>query len=255
MTAGRRDDSSEAGNLAEAAPRIAELEPLVDERVGVGRDFAMQSKTIFIVFSTISEAHAPPPFEFLAASSRVQVRRLFVRDVKRVWYHHGVPGLGNRVDVVAKSLRAILDEQGAERVVVIGYSAGGYAALLFGALLSADLVFSLEPQTCIDRGWLAEIGDERWTPALDRLDGLGGADERYVDLREVLARERRGETRYELHYNALFEADEQHAGRLEGIPGLELHRREPDGLNIVRSLRRSGELERIFGDAVGDQGS
>ena len=40
----------------------------------------------------------------------------------------------------------ILDEQDVERLVMIGSSAGGYAALAFGALLQADLVLSFSPR-------------------------------------------------------------------------------------------------------------
>jgi hypothetical protein len=236
--------------MAEEA-RIAELEPLVDMRVGVGRDFAEDSETMFLVFSTMSDGSVPPPFEFLAASSRLHVRRLFLRDVQNVWYQHGIAGLGNSVDVAAASLRAIAGEHGTKRLTAIGYSAGAYAALQFGTLLGADRVLALEPQTCIRREWLDEIGDDRWDAALGRLDALGGPDPRCADLREAITRDRHGDTRYEVHYNGLFPADERHALRLEGLPGVELVKREPDGKTIVRSLRAAGDLERMFQEAAG----
>jgi pimeloyl-ACP methyl ester carboxylesterase len=232
------------------APRIAELGPLADPRVGVGRDFAADSQTMFLLFSTMSEGVAPPAFEFLAASARLQVRRLFLRDPGGVWYHRGIPGLGDRIDIAAASLSAIRDEQGIERLIAIGYSAGGYAALLFGALLGADRVIALEPQTCLEREWLSEIGDDRWDAALDRLDEGGGADPGYLDLRSVLAPARAPATSFEVHYNALFPADEHHALRLTGLPGVELRKRAPDGRNIVRSLRAGGELEEMFAEAA-----
>jgi pimeloyl-ACP methyl ester carboxylesterase len=232
------------------APRIAELAPLADPRVGVGRDFAADSTTMFLLFSAMSEGVAPPAFEFLAASSRLGVRRLFLRDPRGVWYQRGIPGLGDEVDVVVASLRAIKDEQGIERLITIGYSAGGYAALVFGALLGAERVIALEPQTCLERAWLTEIGDDRWSAALNRLDETGGADRRYVDLRSTLTTEGSPATSYEVHYNALFQPDEQHALRLEGLPGVELRRRASDGRNIVRSLRAAGDLEEMFADAA-----
>ena len=77
-------------------PRIAELEPLVDLRIGVGRDFAEESTTMFLVFSTMSTGVFPRPFEFLAASSRLHVRRLFLRDVQNVWYQQRDPGPGQQ---------------------------------------------------------------------------------------------------------------------------------------------------------------
>jgi len=231
--------------------RIADLEPLVDMRIGVGRDFAEESTTMFLVFSTIVEGSVPPPFEFLAASSRLHVRRLFLRDVRGIWYQRGIAGLGDSIDVTAASLRAILAEQGTESLTTIGYSAGGYAALLFGTLLGAHRVLAFEPQTCVERAWLTEIGDDRWEAALRRLDGLGGPDARYADLRDAIARDHDRRTRYEVHYNGLFPPDEHHARRLEGMPGVEVVRREPDGRTIVRSLRVDGDLERLFEEAAG----
>ena len=55
-----------------------------------------------------------------------------------------------------------------------------------------------------------------------RLDALGGPDARYADLREAIRREGHGGIRFEVHYNGQFPADEQHALRLDGVPGVEL---------------------------------
>jgi pimeloyl-ACP methyl ester carboxylesterase len=251
MPEDRRDGSSGRGTFSKWAPHVATLEPLDDMRIGVGRDFAKPSTTMLLVFSGMPSGGAgPPPFEFTALTSQIPAKRLFVRDVQGVWYQHGVPGFGRSIDEVAASLRLVLGEQELKRLVVCGYSAGGYAALLFGTLLQADLVVAFSPQTFLDRGWLASIGDNRWDQALDVLDGLGGPDARYVDLRAALSREPRSEIRYDVHYDGSFPADGQHVARLDGTPGLELYEHPSAGFSLIRSLRVTGDLRRIFRTAT-----
>jgi pimeloyl-ACP methyl ester carboxylesterase len=246
----RRDGSSASGTFSKWAPHVAALAPLDDMRIGVGRDFAKPSTTMLVLFSGIAPGAGLAPFAFTALTSQLPVKRLFVRDVQGVWYHHGVPGFGSSIDEVAASLRVVLGEQDVKRLVVCGSSAGGYAALLFGTLLQADLVVAFGPQTLLDREWLASAGDNRWDQALDVLDGLGGPDPRYVDLRAALSREPRGEIKYDIHYDRSFPADAQHAARLDGTPGLELYEHPPAGFSLIRSLRVSGDLRRIFQSAT-----
>jgi hypothetical protein len=218
--------------------------------VGVGRDFAKDATTMLVIFSGAWAESGPPPFEFTALTSQMPVKRLFVRDVQGVWYHKGVPGFGGTVDEVRESLRLVLGDHEIERLVVMGNSRGGYAALLFGTLLQADLVLAFAPQTVIDREWLSTIGDDRWDHSLDLLERHGGPDRRYVDLAEALPRDGRGKTEYRIHYNAASPADESHALRLRGLPNLELVAHDAGGRAVVRWLRVNEKLMPIFRTAL-----
>lgn len=230
------------------AASMAPLEPLVDPRVGVGHELASPSRTMLIAFAAMSPLK-PPPFHLFEATTGLPVKRLFVRDPARVWYQHGVPGFGDSIDEVAASLRAIIDEHEVDRLVTIGSSAGGYAALAFGSLLEADLVLSFSPQTILDRTWLAEVGDERWPGHFKNLAALGGPDARWIDLSDALPRERRDRTVYEVRYPTPHEEDARHAERLDGVPGLELIGYERGHHNFIRGLRDRGELSDIFSAA------
>ncbi len=127
----------------------------------MGHELTSDSGTMLIAFAAMSHLR-PAPFHFFEATTGLPVKRLFVRDPSLIWYQRGLPGFGDTIDEVAGSLRMIISEQGVERLVVIGSSAGGYAALAFGCALEADLVLAFSPQTTLDRGWLDEVGDERW---------------------------------------------------------------------------------------------
>ena len=112
-------------------------------------------------------------------------------------------------------------------------------------------MLALEPQTCIRREWLDEIGDDRWDAPLGRLDALGGPDARYADLREAIRREGHGGIRYEVHYNGSSPPTSGTRCASMACRAWRLVKREPDGKTIVRSLRAGGDLERLFRAAAG----
>jgi dienelactone hydrolase len=221
------------------------LEPLVDPGIGVGHDFSVASDTMVIACAAMSPLR-PPLFHLFEATTGFQVKRLFVRDPDRVWFQHGVPGFGRSIDEVADSLEAIVNEQDVERLVVMGSSAGGYAALAFGALLRADLVLSFSPQTTLDRAWLDGVGDDRWSGHLNTLDKLGGPDPRWTDLCVALPRETHPGTVFEVHYPTQLDADRRHAERLAGLPGVTMCGHDKAAHNFIRGLRNRGELPEIF---------
>jgi pimeloyl-ACP methyl ester carboxylesterase len=234
--------------MTRLAPSIAALEPLVDPRLGVGRDFTMPSRTMLIAFAAMSPLK-PPPFHLFEATTGLPVKRLFVRDPALVWFQHGVPGFGEAIDEVASSLKTLIAEQDIDRLVTIGSSAGGYAALAFGSLLEADLVLAFSPQTILDRNWLDQVGDQRWPGHFKNLAALGGPDPRWVDLSEALPRERRAGTTYEVHYPSPYAEDARHAERLADLPGVTMIAHDRAYHNFIQGLRNRGELAEILGSA------
>jgi hypothetical protein len=229
---------------------IAPLEPLNDPAYGVGRDFSAPSRTMLLMFAGMAPWPAIPGWVLFAHTTGLPVKRMFARDVYSVWYQRGVPAFGDTIEAVAGALRVVIDRAGVDRLVVSGPSAGGYAALVFGALLGADVVLSFSPQTTLAPDDLHALGDHRWDEALARLEGLGGIDPGYADLREALPRIRREDTRCEVHYGSSFELDSAHARRLDGVPGIELRSHDHEGHLLLRALRDSGELLEIMRAAL-----
>jgi hypothetical protein len=229
----------------------ADFETRVDDpSVGVAADYSATSTTMLIAFAGMRLQMGMPPFEFFSLTQGLPVKRLFVRDPEHVWYHRGVPGYGRSIDELAARLREQIDQQDVDRVVVAGNSAGGYAALLFGTLLEADVVLSFSPKTFLISDDLHAIGDHRRDVNLDRLASTGGPDPRYADLGTALPALDNGKTRYELHYGSSMKLDEHHAKRVAHTPRLTLHPYPHDRHDLIRLLRGNGELSRLLISAL-----
>jgi pimeloyl-ACP methyl ester carboxylesterase len=220
---------------------------------GVRFDADVDSQTLLIAFGGLRGRVDVPPFEFLSVTGDFPVKRMFVRDLYQAWYHRGLPRQRAKTLVgVADRLREIIDPHGVERLVTIGNSSGGYAALVFGALLGADTALAFAPQTTLDPDEMAMLGDRRWESHLRGLRASGRMDERWVDLRTALPDALKPKTRLQVYFNERLPVDRLHAERLSGIPAVRLFRfGHGSGHYLVNTLRKNGSLERTLRDAIG----
>ena len=176
----------------------------------------------------------PPVFEFARSLASVPVNTIFVRDHAAAWYHRGVAGVGPDIDSVADHLRTITAT--ATEVVMVGNSAGGFGALLFGALLGWE-VHAFTPQTFIDPGLREVHDDKRWE---NYVRALGvDMDAAYSDLLPVLAA---SNGRFHVYYPSDNRIDAVHAERLGSLQQVTLHGSEYAGHGLVKALRASGWL-------------
>jgi hypothetical protein len=63
-------------------------------------------------------------------------------------YHNGIKGLSTNVEETVEYLKTRFE--GYDRVICIGASAGGYAAILFGSLLKVNTVIAFTPPTILN---------------------------------------------------------------------------------------------------------
>jgi len=107
-----------------------------------------------------------------------------------------------------------------KKVMCIGTSAAGYAAIAAGHQLGADYVHAFAPQTLLDTSFAA-IRSSRYKRSRWRLRLSRRARPELFDLAPLL-RQPNGRTRYFLHYGAGSTRDSEHARRLSGLPGVVL---------------------------------
>lgn len=91
-----------------------------------------------------------PVFEFLKFlhNNKPDVDKLFIIDKHRCWYQKGIENRSTDIESTVEFLRKKI--QNYKEVIFIGASSGGYAAILFGSLLSIKKVIAFFPQTNLE---------------------------------------------------------------------------------------------------------
>ena len=75
------------------------------------------------------------------------VSRYFYLDIHRSCYHKGIQDKSTNIDETVEYLKHKVKKY--KRVIFIGLSSGGYAAILFGSLLGISDVLAFYPQTIL----------------------------------------------------------------------------------------------------------
>jgi hypothetical protein len=92
-------------------------------------------------------------FEFLNYLSnnyKNECDLLFYIDIHQCWYHKGIVDLTNNIDETVIYLNNKIINGNYNKVIFMGVSAGGYAAILFGSLCSnVTNIISYIPQTIL----------------------------------------------------------------------------------------------------------
>jgi SAM-dependent methyltransferase/pyruvate-formate lyase-activating enzyme len=100
-------------------------------------------KTLDIAFTHALEPAGSFDFGFLYDGSSKSVLYLNTTDMD--YYQNGIPGVTRSIEETVSWIQAIKATFGFEVVRTIGQSMGGYAALVFGDLLEADMVLAISP--------------------------------------------------------------------------------------------------------------
>lgn len=190
----------------------------------------------------------------LKATAKLPFKKLYLRDLNQAWYHQGVAGMGKDIDEAAGFLRRMIEEEGCEKVAMMGGSTGGYGALLFGWLLEAHLVHAFNPPTYIGplkRIWKGDFLTLGWPPLkwklLLRTFGKSPRFSRkYADLK-TLFRTRTVRCEFHIHFSRHSRKDRRHALRMGTFPNVVLHEYEERTHSLKAHMREGSAFrEKIF---------
>lgn len=136
-----------AGASSDGALNVALGNRLADTEVF----HAMPADSETVVVSFGAKGGGQGVFHFFKVLKPLpDVSKLLVRDPSGSWYNAGLPGVGDRLEDIAAAIECELAQLGAKRVITLGPSMGGYAAILFGCMLGAERAIALAPQTLLD---------------------------------------------------------------------------------------------------------
>ena len=109
------------------------------------------SKNLIVCFGGFSiKIGGIIPFEFLHYLSKEYSNNedlLFYIDKKQSLYHEGIDSISNSIEETVVYLTNKIENGGYEKVIFMGTSAGGYAAILFGSLCKVTNVVAFIPPT------------------------------------------------------------------------------------------------------------
>jgi hypothetical protein len=203
--------------------------------------------TTFVMFGGVAKGFAIPPFEFRRILKDVPVNKIFVRDIAQGWYQHAIQGRSVQTQELFQGPNLTRSADGQR--VFIGSSMGGFAALMFGALLGADRVIAFAPQSFIDPFRKASYRDRRWWRELISTYLRHGCLRWSYDVRNSLSAAKHP-MQITIFYGAESSLDRIHAERLSNFPGVSVLPVEGAGHDVVRHLRASGRLTKILQEAA-----
>ena len=169
---------------------------------------------------------------------------MLFRSLDQAWYQRGVRGIGTDPQAVGEYLRQKIRDTGASEVCFVGNSMGGFAALLFCAMLGVGSAIAFAPQTFISEDKRRLHKDRRWSAQISSLHASRAATD-IDDLAPWIAQSYR-EMPAKVYVPASNVLDEAHANELSAFPRMEIHRHPFAGHDLVRHLRDEGSLEKIL---------
>ena len=183
-----------------------------------------------------------PPFEFVKSTKYFDYNKLFVRDVYQSWYHRGLYKYTNSINETLSLLIDWVGKGGYQKIVCMGNSAGGFAAIFFGVKIGVDIIHAFSPQTFLDLKNKIRYFDYRWNNLLFPIYRL--KTQKVLSLKNHVSDDT--ESKIFIHYCVNQRLDRIHAEYLKARNIM--HYPYPcKGHNVVTHIRDAGLLERVVG--------
>lgn len=179
----------------------------------------------------------PLHFNMSFVTRKLDVNRMYLRDNFGMWYHDGLQGVTKDMTDTAEFLREHIAEEGYSRVVVVGVSSGGYAALVLGAMIGADEVHAFGPPTLFQKG-MREGMEFRIERSLNKLLERTELDPIFLDLRSFFERYpvKPSGGRVLLYFDPEFDIDAERCTYLADVPGVELVECPGTGHQVMKAF-------------------
>lgn len=214
------------------------------DRSAVSEHLVPDSAKLFVFFGGLSGGLGMPPFEFYRASQVLHYSKLFIRDPMQMWYQGGLPSIGDNAVAVGEFLNDTIVKSGATEIVLVGNSMGGFAALLFCAMLQKGRAIAFAPQTFVSDEMRKRHRDMRWP----------------VQIGKMLVRTRRAgiyelkpwidnrfpEMQADIYVPSSVRLDTVHADELTEFKNIRIHRFADADHGLVAKLRDDGLLPGIL---------
>lgn len=192
-----------------------------------------------------------PPFEFKRVSAKLSCTKLYIRDIDQRWYQGSLRPHWAGIGSIVSYIEGVRNALGAKRVVLVGNSMGGYAALAVAAGVRPDHVIAFSPISFISPALRLWHRDPRWYRQIAKAWMSSTATWSTFDVRRRLLEADLPPDSIHVYYAEEHRLDAVHAERLSDVAVV--HAYADEGHNIVRALRDRGELDSVLASAAGQR--
>lgn len=221
-------------------------ELLKDHSISILYDFKADSEVLFMTFSGVGIGIGVPFFEFMKVLDQHDVKKILVRDVHKSWYHAGLIHLADSIDESVPVIQDLIKQSGAKKVVILGNSMGGYAAILYAALLGADEVLAFSPTTFAN--WKNRIRYLDYRQHFKYLKNAKNKPYHYYDLVGVPGMDKPA---IHIYFDTDFRPDRNHALHLaRSYANVTLHPQHGGKHAVIKKIKERGDLDIIIRDAI-----
>lgn len=119
-------------------------------------------------------------YEWYGTRIKKGAKHIFIRDIQKQWYLNGI---NSEINTVEKLTDFLKKETEGYKTIMVGSSAGGYAAVLLGSLLNSEFVLSFNGQFQIYD--LLETSNEAIDPIIFR-EKNNSAINQYFSLKKLI---------------------------------------------------------------------
>ncbi|MEO1712479.1 MAG: hypothetical protein AAFU60_04005 [Bacteroidota bacterium] len=209
-------------------------------------DFDVDSDVLMINFAGVGIGMGVPYFEFSRMLNDQKVKKIFVRDHAKSWYHAGLHGVGNNIDECVEPLKKLIAESGAKYVITMGNSMGAYAAILYAVLLEADEALAFAPTTFANLSLQIRHWDIRKHFTYMRKSPV--QMKKYFNLAKVPGMEK---PRVNIFFDTDYRNDRVHAENLgKRFDNVHLRRYHGGKHAVIKLIKKSGDLSRILSETI-----
>jgi len=202
------------------------------------------SETLLIIFAGYAGEIAMPVFEFFNVLKKHPTDKLFIRDLNRKWYLNGID---TTLDSVAEITNFINQKKKSyKNIVTLGTSMGGFAAILFGTLVKADVILAFSPQTFVDRFFRYWYSDFRWEKDIKPARSNCLKSEKFFNMYRLIKKSNLKNT-VNIYYSNNEKLDSIHANFLKKLNTVNLHSYNFGDHLLIKEMRDNGDLDKILG--------
>ena len=205
------------------------------------------SRRLYLVFGGMASMIGVPPFEFYKTARIIDDSRIFFRDISQSWYQCGLPGMAKDVYELADFIREKIRQLNPAKVYYIGNSMGGFAAILFSALIGHGSAITFSPQTFLSFTERLAHSDARWYWKILRMYYHTVFRRHIYNLRDVLINND-NDFEINIHVSMSDHLDMKHAMALHGFRQVKVHHYAVGGHDLVKYLRNTGTLAAMMTD-------